>query len=75
MMSKKLMTSMALGLAMIGAFGGVSHSYYGAFTSEHSVPNWQKIYNFSPKSIKHINHKRNSMKHRRCCQYKMEVLK
>lgn len=58
------MTSMALGLAMLGAFGGVNHSYYGAFASEHSVPNWQKIYNFNPKPVKHINCKRNSMKRR-----------
>ena len=67
MMSKKLMSSLALRLAMLGAFTGVNHSYYGAFASEHRVPNWQKINNFNSKPIKHINHKRNSMKHRRYC--------
>lgn len=64
-MSKKLMTSMALGLAMIGALGGVNHHYYGAYTSERAIPNWQRINNFNPRPIKHIKHKRNKMKQRR----------
>lgn len=63
-MSKRILSSIALSTAMLGGIAGANYGYYGSFSSEHRVPNWQKINNFNSKPIKHINHKRNQTKRR-----------
>lgn len=67
-MSKRILSSIALSTAILGGIAGTGYDYgygySGSFNSERVVPNWQKINNFNPKPIKHINHKRKQTKRR-----------